>query len=140
MPAWLTYALLATLFAGLTAVLAKFGIQKINADLGLAVRTAVIFLLVMINVFVWGAYKEFQLLTARSIFFLSLSGVTAALSWIYYYRAVKLGNVSYVAAIDKSSIVITILLSTLLLKEPLTAKLALGAGLIVSGMVVLLWK
>ena len=140
MPTWLVYALLATLFAGLTSVLAKFGLQKINADLGLAIRTAVVFILVTLNLFAWSGHKDYSQLTARTIIFLALSGATTALSWIFYYRAIKLGTVSYVAAIDKSSIVITILLSFLFLKEPMTPKLIAGATLIFAGMVVLIWK
>jgi transporter family protein len=140
MPTWLIYALLATFFAGLTSVLAKFGIQKINSDLGLAIRTAVVLLLVMLNVFAWQAHKDFSELTPKTILFLVLSGTTTALSWIFYYRAMKLGSVSYVAAIDKGSIVLTILLSVTLLREPLTPKLALGAAFILMGMLILVWK
>lgn len=140
MPIWLIYALLATFFAGLTSVLAKFGIQKINADLGLAIRTTVVLLLVVLNVFAWQAYKDFSELTPKTILFLVLSGTTTALSWIFYYRAMKLGSVSYVAAIDKGSILLTIVLSVTLLREPLTPKLALGAAFILMGMLILVWK
>ncbi|MFN8283614.1 MAG: EamA family transporter [Chitinophagales bacterium] len=140
METWLIYALLSAFFAGLTAVLAKFGISKINSDLGVAIRTAVIFVYVVINVIILKGTKDISQLTTKTIIFLVLSGITTALSWIFYYRAMKMGNVSYVAAIDKSSIVITILLSFFLLKEPLTPKLLIGAGLIVAGMIVLIWK
>ena len=140
MPTWLIYALLATFFAGLTSVLAKFGVQKINADLGLVIRTGVVFVLVALNLFAWGGQKDITHLTSRSILFLILSGATTALSWIFYYRAMKLGSVSYVAAIDKGSIILTILLSVALLKEPLTPKLAIGAAFILIGMLILIWK
>jgi transporter family protein len=140
MPTWIFYALLATLFAGLTSVLAKFGIEKISSDLGLAIRTAVVFVFVVINVLVWRGAKDLSQLTSRAVLFLVLSGITTSLSWIFYYRAMKIGTVSYVAAIDKGSILITILLSVMLLKEPLTPRLAAGAVLILAGMVVLIWK
>lgn len=139
MPLWLIYALLATFFAGLTSVLAKFGISKINSDLGLAIRTSIVFVLVWLNLFAWNGVKGIEQLTSKSFLFLVLSGITTSLSWIFYYRAMKLGTVSYVAAIDKGSIVITILLSVALLKEPLTPKLLLGAVVIFIGLIILIW-
>jgi transporter family protein len=95
---------------------------------------------VVINVLVWRGAKDLSQLTSRAVLFLVLSGITTSLSWIFYYRAMKIGTVSYVAAIDKGSILITILLSVMLLKEPLTPRLAAGAVLILAGMVVLIWK
>jgi transporter family protein len=139
MPLWLIYALLATFFAGLTSVLAKFGISKISSDLGLAIRTSIVFVLVWLNLFAWSGIKGIEQLTSKSLLFLILSGITTSLSWIFYYRAMKLGTVSYVAAIDKGSIVITILLSVVLLKEPLTPKLFLGAVVIFIGLIILIW-
>lgn len=140
MPVWLIYALVSTVFAGLTAVLAKVGIQKLSSDLGLAIRTIAVLGFVLLNLFLWGGNKELPQITLRSLIFLILSGLTTAVSWICYYRAMQLSTVSWVAAIDKGSIVITILLSVWLLKEPLTPRLALGAGLIVAGLLVLVWK
>lgn len=140
MPQWLVYALLATFFAGLTSVLAKFGIKNINSDLGLAIRTAVVFLLVSLNALAWKASRDLSTVTTKTIIFLVISGVTTTLSWIFYYRAIKIGSVSYVAAIDKGSIVLTILLSFWLLKEPVSPKLLIGAGFILVGMIILIWK
>ena len=140
MPQWLIYALLATFFAGLTSVLAKFGIKNVNADLGLAIRTAIVFLLVSANALACKASRDVSGLSTKTILFLVLSGVTTTLSWIFYYRAIKIGSVSYIAAIDKGSIVLTILLSVWLLKEPLTPKLLFGAGFILVGMIILIWK
>ena len=116
MPVWLIYALVSTVFAGLTAVLAKVGIQKLSSDLGLAIRTIAVLGFVLLNLFLWGGNKELPQITLRSLIFLILSGLTTAVSWICYYRAMQLGTVSWVAAIDKGSIVITILLSVWLLK------------------------
>ena len=135
---WLLYALLSMLFAGLTAVLAKFGLQQINADLGLAVRTAVIFGFVGINTLLGKSWRDWPALTPKQLLFLVLSGLATTLSWVCYYRAMKAGPVSYVAAIDKGSIVVTLLLSAWWLGEPLTPKLLLGGGLIVTGLLVLL--
>jgi transporter family protein len=80
------------------------------------------------------------LLTRKQLILLMLSGITTTVSWVFYYRAMKDGLVSYVAAIDKGSILITLVLSFLLLKEPLTPKILMGAGLIFCGLVVLIWK
>jgi transporter family protein len=140
METWLVYALLATFFAGLTSVLAKFGLKNINADLGLAIRTTVVLIVVLLNVFAWKGIKDLAALSGKTILFLALSGLTTAFSWIFYYRAVKIGDVSMVASIDKGSIVLTILLSFLFLKEPMTPKLLVGGALILTGMIVLVWK
>ena len=140
MPTWLLYALLATFFAGLTSVLAKYGISKINSDLGLAIRTITVLIFVCTNLFFLKGFKDIENLDRKSLLFLILSGCTTALSWIFYYRAMKIGTVSYVAAIDKGSIIITLFLSFVLLKEPMSPKLLTGAGLILAGMIVLIWK
>jgi transporter family protein len=140
MELWLLYAIIATVFAGLTSVLAKFGIQKLSSDLGLAIRTIAVLGFVLINLFLWGGQKSIGQITSRSLLFLILSGFTTAVSWICYYRAMQLGSVSWVAAIDKGSIVITILLSVWLLKEPMTPRLAIGGSLILAGLLVLVWK
>jgi transporter family protein len=140
MQIWLLYALLAMFFAGLTSVLAKYGLKDISADLGLVVRTAVVFGMVVINFFLWQDIKNVQQLSGKALWFLVLSGLTTSFSWIFYYKAIKIGEVSVVATIDKGSLFITILLYLLLLKEPATPKLLLGAGLIFAGLVVMVWK
>ena len=140
MPAWVLYAVLSAVFAGLTSVMAKGGMKDISADLGLAIRTAVIFALVTINAFAWKGARDLSVISSRSWMILAGSGLATTLSWICYYRAMKEGPVSYIAAIDKGSLLITLLLSFALLGEPVTGKLLLGAGLITSGLVVLAWK
>lgn len=128
------------IFAGFTSVLAKYGLKNIHPDLGLGIRTTVIFFLsTLINV-VGSKYKDFGLLTQKQWLLLVASGITTTVSWVFYYRAMKDGLVSYVAAIDKASIIITLLLSFFLLKEPMTPKVLIGAGLIFVGMIVLIWK
>lgn len=127
-------------FAGVTAVLAKYGLQNVSADFGLGVRTTIIFCIVVVINIVGASYKEFTNLSRLQLLLLIASGVTTTISWIFYYRAIKDGLVSYVAAIDKGSIVITLLLSFLLLKEPMTPKILIGSLLIFVGMIVLIWK
>lgn len=140
MPPWTLYAIAAALFAGLTSVVAKRGMENIPADLALALRTGVVLLLVWLNAAAMGVWKSLPALTGRAATWLALSGLTTALSWICYYRAMKTGPVSYIATIDKGSILLTLLLSCLWLGEPFTWKLGLGAALVGSGLVVLAWK
>ena len=137
---WMLYALLSMVFAGVTAVLAKYGLQNISADFGLGIRTAIIFLIITTMNIVGARYKEFSNLTSLQLVLLLASGITTTLSWIFYYRAIKDGPVSYVAVIDKGSILITLALSFILLKEPMTSKVILGSLLILGGMVILIWK
>jgi transporter family protein len=140
MQTWILYAILSMIFAGVTSILAKHGLQNVHADLGLGIRTTVIFFLVTLLNVVDARYKEFSSLTTGQLTALILSGVTTTLSWIFYYRAMKDGLVSYVAAIDKGSLIITLLLSFLILKEPMTPKVLAGTMLIFVGIVVLVWK
>jgi transporter family protein len=134
------FALISMVFAGLTSVLAKFGMKNVSGDTALVVRTSLIFGLVWLNAFALRHVHALNLLTRKDYLFLGLSGVTTFLSWLFYYRAMKDGNVSVVATIDKASIVVTLLLSFWILKEPFTWRLAAGAALILAGLVVLVWK
>lgn len=141
MERWIIYAIVSMLFAGLTSVIAKFGMKDLSSDTALAIRTSVVFTIVIANAFILkNAYNELQHAPAKNLVFLAISGITTSLSWIFYYRAMKEGQVSYVASIDKASIVVTLLLSFLILKEPITAKVLLGVGFILTGMVILIWK
>lgn len=140
METWIIYAILSMVFAGLTSVLAKYGLQNINPDLGLGIRTTTIFFLIVGFNLVTDKLKDLPLLHSRQLFLLILSGITTTISWIFYYRAMKDGLVSYVAAIDKASIIITLVLSFILLKEPMTPKIIIGGSLIFVGMLILIWK
>jgi len=106
----------------------------------LGIRTTIIFIIITVINLVGAKYKEFSNLTGFQLTLLAASGITTTLSWIFYYRAMKDGLVSYVAAIDKASIIITLLLSFLLLKEPVTPKILIGGLFIFVGMLVLIWK
>ncbi|GHN01847.1 membrane protein [Cytophagales bacterium WSM2-2] len=140
MPTWIAYAIISMIFAGLTAVIAKFGLKNVSGDTGLAVRTTFVFLLVWLNTIAFRHIRDFGNLTSKDILFLGISGLTTTLSWIFYYRAIKIGDVSVVAVIDKASIVITLILSFWLLKEPFTWRMAIAAALIISGLLVLTIK
>ncbi len=141
MEKWILYAMVSMFFAGLTSVIAKFGMKDLSSDTALAIRTAVVFAIVLSNAFLFrNAIVELKQVSLKSFLFLAISGITTSLSWIFYYRAIKIGQVSYVASIDKASIIITILLSFFLLKEPITLKLAIGGTFIFIGMVILIWK
>jgi transporter family protein len=143
MEPWKIQALLAALFAGLTSILAKSGMKTLGPDVSLALRTAVVFALITAHAFLWTAGRPGASLAAarpRDLLLLALSGLTTSLSWIFYYRAMKTGAVSFVALVDKGSIVVTLVLAFLLLHEPFTAKTAGGGGLILLGIAVLTWK
>ena len=137
---WLHWSLLSAGFAGLTAVLAKVGVNGVDSNLATAVRTTVVL------VFAWGVAlatspaSALLALSRRTWLFLALSGLATGLSWLCYFRALQLGDASKVAPIDKLSVVFVLLLAALFLGEPLSPKTALGGGLITAGAVVLAWK
>ena len=99
-----------------------------------------VFILIWINTIAFKHLKYIGNFTTKDIIFLCVSGLTTTLSWIFYYRAIKIGDVSVVASIDKASLVITIILAFFFLKEPITPKVLLGAGLITAGTLVLVFK
>jgi bacterial/archaeal transporter family protein len=137
---WWLWALLAALFAGITAVLGKIGVEQINPNLATALRTTVVL------VFTWGialstvSLQEIGGLSRRNWIFLTLSGVATGLSWLCYFRALQLGDVSRVAPVDKLSVVFVLLFSVLLLRERLLWTQWLGAGLILAGVMLVAWK
>ena len=139
-PIWIIYALLSMFFAGLTTVAAKIGLKNVSGDVGLAFRTSVVFALVWLNALAFHNMQQASQLTKKDILFLVISGITTTLSWIFYYRAIKEGNVSIVASIDKASLVITILLSFWILKEPLTARMMVASAMILGGTLLLIFK
>jgi transporter family protein len=136
---WWTYALLSAFFAALTAILAKIGIRNINTDLATAIRTTVILVVAWGIVLIRGGLDALPLLNRTNWLFLCLSGVATGLSWIFYFKALQLGKVSQVAAVDKLSVAIAILLAVFFLKETLTLQSAIGATLIIGGTVLLIF-
>jgi len=137
MQRWVTYAFISMLFAGFTSVIAKKGLANISGDLGLGIRTCFVFIFVLMFVAYAVPTSELQALTRQNLFWLALSGVATALSWVFYYRAIKLGEVSTVALIDKGSVVVAVLLAYLLLGEALTWPKVAGGALIAAGLIVI---
>lgn len=135
---WIFYALLSAFFASLTAIFAKIGVKDVNTDLATAIRTVVILILAWGIAFFRGGLATFGTLTKYNFIFLVLSGIATGLSWIFYFKALQLGNVSQVAPIDKLSVALTIILAVVFLKEPINAKEIIGAALIVGGSLVLI--
>ncbi len=135
---WWTYALLSALFASCTAILAKVGVKGINSDLATAIRTIFILLIAWGIVFARKEYTALPLISSNNWLFLGLSGIATGLSWIFYFKALQLGNVSQVAPVDKLSVALTIFLSVVLLHEVVSVKVLLGALLIVVGSLIII--
>lgn len=137
---WVFYALMSALFAALTAVFAKVGVENINSNLATGIRTIVVIILIWIIVFFRGEVKEIASISNRNLFFLIISGLATGLSWLFYFKAIQIGNLSQVAPVDKLSVALVIILSAVFLKEVLTIKTLIGAGLIIAGTLVLTLK
>lgn len=137
---WKYYALLSALFAAFTAILAKIGVNGINSNLATAIRTTIILFITWGIVIMGNNINDIKELSSRNWLFLVLSGVATGLSWLFYFKALQMGDASKVAPVDKLSVVLTILLSFLILKEPVTLKVIVGGLLITTGTVVILWK
>ena len=127
---WILLAFASALFAGLTAILAKCGIQKTDANVATALRTVVVLALAWGMVFLVGSQKTIGQLSGRTWGFLLLSGLATGGSWLCYFRALQLGDVNKVVPIDKSSTVLTILLAVLFLGEPVSLGQAFAIGAI----------
>lgn len=140
MEKWVAYAFLSMLFAGFTSVIAKMGLAGISGDLGLTIRTLFISLFVLGFAATVIPASDYSLLNRTNILWLGLSALTTTLSWIFYYKALKLGDVATVALIDKGSAVVAILLAWLLLKEVITLRILIGGALIVGGLLVMVKK
>ena len=130
---WAIYAIGSAVFAALTSILAKVGIEQVNSHLATAIRTVVVLILAWGMVFLTGSQAGIKQIGAKSWLFLILSGAATGLSWLCYYRALQLGKVSQVVPIDKLSVVITILLSFLFLHETISLKAVIGVVLITAG-------
>ena len=136
--AWLIYALLSAVFASLTSILAKVGIDGVNSNLGTAYRTGVVLVMAWVVVFVTKKQKQVRSMTFRDGMFLILSGIATGASWLCYYRALQLGEASVVVPIDKLSIVVTIVFSSVFLNERLQPKAFFGLLMIVGGTLLLI--
>lgn len=140
MEKWVLYAFISMFFAGFTSVIAKMGLAGITGELGLTIRTLFVCGFVLLFA-TWAVpVQELASVGSRNLLWLGLSGVTTALSWIFYYKALKVGDVATVALIDKGSVVVAMLLAWLVLREVITLRMVAGAALIVTGLVVIAKK
>ncbi len=134
---WFLLALLSAVFAALTSILAKVGIDGVNSNLATAIRTAVVLVMAWGMVFLTNAQSGISGISRRSWLFLILSGLATGASWLCYYRALQLGEASKVVPIDKLSVVITLVLAFVFLHETFTPKSAIGAVLITLGTLIM---
>lgn len=134
---WLLFALLSSIFAALTSILAKVGIEGVNSNLATAIRTMVVVVMAWGMVFLTGAQSGIQEISKKSWIFLILSGLATGASWLCYYRALQIGEASKVVPIDKLSVVITLVLAFVFLHERFTPKSLVGCILIGIGTLVM---
>ena len=130
---WVIFALLSALFAALTSILAKIGVEGVNSNLAVAVRTVVVLIMSWGIVFISGRHREVLALGHRNLLFLVLSGIATGLSWLCYYRALQTGEASKVIPIDKFSLVIGMILAFVVLRESVSVKTIIGGILISAG-------
>ena len=140
MEKWVIYAFISMAFAGFTSVIAKMGLAGISGELGLTIRTLFVSLFVLGFAAFSVSMQELPAVGRMNLVWLGLSGVTTTISWIFYYKALKVGDVASVALIDKGSVVVAIVLASLLLKEVITLRMMTGAALIVAGLLVIAKK
>ena len=130
---WIIFALLSAVFAALTSILAKIGIENINSNLATAIRTIVVLIMAWGMVFITGTQKGIADISTKGWTFLILSGIATGLSWLCYYKALQMGEASKVVPIDKFSVVISMVLAFVVLKEAVTMKTVLGGIFITIG-------
>ena len=134
---WALFALGSAVFAALTSILAKIGIEGVNSNLATAIRTVVVVLMAWGMVFLTGGQSGISGISRKSWLFLILSGLATGASWLCYYRSLQVGQASKVVPIDKLSVVITLVLAFVLLREPFTSRTILGAVLITAGTLIM---
>jgi transporter family protein len=134
---WLIFAILSAVFAALTSILAKVGIEGVNSNLATAIRTVVVVVMAWGMVFLTNAQNGLSAVSRKSWIFLILSGLATGASWLCYYRALQMGEASKVVPIDKMSVVITLVLAFVFLHEEFTAKSLIGCILIAVGTLVM---
>lgn len=134
---WTIYALLSAVFAALVAIFGKIGLKNIDSTLATTIRSVVMAVFLIITAFSLGKFNFLNTLDNKAIIFIILSGISGAISWLFYFLAIKLGPVSAVAAIDRTSIVFVFVLSVLFLSESLTILKSIGAIAIVAGAVLM---
>ena len=136
---WIVYACLSALFAALTSILAKIGLDGISSNVATAIRTIVILFMSWAMVFIAGSGHQVFTISAKNWWFLIASGLATGASWLCYFKALQMGEVSKVVAIDKFSLVLTIVLAALFLSETMSLKAIIGCLLITAGTLVMVW-
>ena len=136
---WIVYACLSALFAALTSILAKIGLDGISSNVATAIRTIVILFMSWAMVFIAGSGHQVFTISAKNWWFLITSGLATGASWLCYFKALQMGEVSKVVAIDKFSLVLTIVLAALFLSETMSLKAIIGCLLITAGTLVMVW-
>ncbi len=134
---WIVFAFLSAIFAALTSILAKIGIKDVNSNLATAIRTTVILLFSWGIVFAQGLLPKISTLPKNTWIFLVLSGIATGLSWLFYFRALQLGEASKVVPIDKLSLVLTIILAGIFLHEKITLPILFGSVLMTAGALII---
>ena len=136
---WLVFAILSAIFAALTSILAKVGIDGVNSNLATAIRTVVVVVMAWGMVLLTHTLKGITDISKKSWLFLILSGLATGASWLCYYKAIQIGDVSKVVPIDKLSVVLTLILAFIFLHEQFKAKALAGCILIAAGTLVMVW-
>lgn len=140
MPSWILFALLAALFASLVSLFGKVGLQNIDSTLATTIRSVIMAGFLVITSFAFGKFETIKDVDKKTLFFIALSGIAGATSWLFYFLSLKMGPAGAVAALDKLSIVFVVVLAGLFLGEGLTWKLLIGSLLIAGGAVLIAFK
>lgn len=135
---WVFYAVMSAVFAALTTIFAKIGLQGINSNLATAIRTVVVLFMAWLVVFATGAGKGIATITKSNMIFLVLSGLATGCSWLFYFKAIQMGDVSKVVPIDKLSMVLVVIFAVMFLNEPLTWQVVTATLLISAGTFILI--
>ena len=135
---WVVFALLSAVFAALTSIFAKIGIENVNSNLATAIRTVIVLVMAWLIVFATGKHQQIVDISTKSWIFLVLSGLATGLSWLCYFYALQIGEASKVVPVDKFSVVITMVMAFFILGEVVTMKTIIGGLLITAGTLVLI--
>lgn len=134
---WILFAVLSAFFAALTSILAKIGIEGVNSNLATAIRTVVILIMAWGIVWLTGVHHQLGSITQKSWMFLILSGIATGASWLFFFKALQIGDASKVVPVDKFSVVLTILMAFVFLHETVSLKVLVGGGLITLGTLIM---
>jgi len=137
---WWVYAILSAIFAALTAIFSKMGVSNVNSNLATGIRSVVIVFMIWAIVLARGEAKNIGNLSRHNVIFLAVSGIATGLSWLFYFKALGMAEVSKVAPVDKLSLALTLIFAVIFLGEEVTFKTAAGAALIIMGTLLLIGK